>query len=129
MRCFIFALFGAFTVLAAAAPASADINDYGFTLVTAELGQGPAEIAVRLVNRKTGERVPDAVIYATRLDMAPDGMPTMATALKPSPSAEAGTYRFKTNLTMEGGWRLSLAAKVQGETGTVTDELTLKTLP
>jgi hypothetical protein len=45
------------------------------------------------------------------------------------PSTEPGTYRFKTNLTMEGGWRLSLGAKVQGETGTLANKLILKALP
>ncbi len=38
-------------------------------------------------------------------------------------------YRFETNLTMKGGWQLSLAAKVPGETGTVQDKLVLKAVP
>jgi hypothetical protein len=38
-------------------------------------------------------------------------------------------YRFKTDLTMEGSWQLSLAAKVQGETGTVQNKLALKAVP
>jgi hypothetical protein len=40
--------------------------------------------------------------------------------------AEPGVYRFKTNLSMEGRWQLSLGAKVQGETGTVQSKLVLK---
>ena len=36
---------------------------------------------------------------------------------------EPGIYRFKAKLSMQGRWRLSLAAKVQGETGTVDDQL------
>ena len=31
-------------------------------------------VSVRLMNKKTGQPVPDAVIFASRLDMAPDGM-------------------------------------------------------
>ena len=58
--------------------------------------------------------------------MAPDGMPTMTAPLEQVPSTEPGIYRFKTNLTMAGGWRLSLGAKVQGETGTVENKLVLK---
>jgi hypothetical protein len=30
---------------------------------------------------------------------------------------------------MAGGWRLSLGAKIQGETGTLKNELVLKALP
>ena len=42
------------------------------------------------------------------------------------PSDEPGVYRFRTNLIMAGGWRFSIAAKVQGETGTVESRLVLK---
>lgn len=114
--------------LAWAGAARADVKDYEFQLVQREIKKGDATIAVRLVNKKTGQPVPDAVIMAKRLDMAPDGMPTMTTALEPLPSTEPGVYRFKTNLTMEGGWQLSLGAKVQGETGTVESKLVLKAL-
>ncbi len=40
---------------------------------------GEATVEVRLLNTKTGEAVPDAVIFASRLDMAPDGMAGMTT--------------------------------------------------
>lgn len=70
----------------------------------------------------------DAVIMAKRIDMAPDGMPTMTAPLEQAPSSEPGVYRFKTNLMMEGGWQLSLGAKVQGETGTVENRLVLRAL-
>jgi hypothetical protein len=106
----------------------ADVKDYEFQLVQREIKKGDATVAVRLVNKRTGQPVPDAVIMARRLDMAPDGMPTMTTPLEPLPSTEPGVYRFKTNLTMEGGWQLSLGAKVQGETGTVESKLVLKAL-
>ena len=54
--------------------------------------------------------------------MAPDGMPTMTAPIEALPSTEPGVYRFKTNLTMEGGWQLSLGAKIQGETGTLREQ-------
>ena len=109
--------------------ARADVKDYEFELVQKELKKGDATIAVRLVNRKTGKPVPDAVIVAKRLDMAPDAMPTMTTSVEPLPSTEPGVYRFKANLTMQGGWQLSLGAKVQGETGTVESRLVLQAKP
>jgi hypothetical protein len=69
--------------------------------------------------------VPDAVIFATRLDMAPDAMQEMVTKVTPMPGAEPGTYRFKANFAMAGRWQLSLGAKVQGETGTVENKLVI----
>jgi YtkA-like len=107
--------------------ARADIKDYAFQAVDTSVEAGPdGTITVKLVNKSTGKPVPDAVIFATRLDMAPDGMPTMATKVTPLPSTEPGIYRFKANLTMAGGWQLSLGAKVQGETGTVENKLVIR---
>ena len=101
-------------------PALADARDYEFKLVQNEAKKGEgAIVAVRLVNKRTGKPVPDAVIFATRLDMAPDAMQEMATRVTPVPAAEPGTYKFKASFGMEGRWQLSLGAKVQGESGTV----------
>ena len=110
-------------------PALADVSDYEFQLVESVAKVGDAVVAVRLVDKRTSKPVPDAVIYSTRIDMAPDSMPTMSSAIDPAPSDQPGVYRFKTKLTMEGGWRLSLAAKVQGETGTVEGKLVLQAKP
>ncbi|MBR1162626.1 FixH family protein [Bradyrhizobium elkanii] len=104
--------------------ALADTQDYEFQLVDQTVQAGPDKVvAVRLVNKKTGKAVPDAVIFATRLDMAPDGMQEMATKVTPMPGTEPGTYRFKATFGMAGRWQLSLGAKVQGETGTVESKL------
>jgi hypothetical protein len=111
------------------APSRADVKDYEFQLVQNEAKKGEAIIAVRLLNKKTGKTVPDAVISAKRIDMAPDGMAEMATRVDQMPSTEPGVYRFKANLSMEGRWQLSLGAKVQGETGTVQSKLVLKATP
>ena len=110
--------------------ALADIKDYEFQLVQTDVKQGNgAIVAVRLVDKRSGKMVPDAVIFATRIDMAPDDMPTMTSRIEALPSTEPGIYRFRANLTMEGGWRLSLAAKIQGETGTLESKLVLKAVP
>jgi hypothetical protein len=110
-------------------PAFADIKDYEFKLVQNEARKGEAVIAVQLLNKKTGKTVPDAVISAKRIDMAPDGMAEMATKIEQVSSTEPGVYRFKANLSMEGRWQLSLGAKVQGETGTVESKLVIKATP
>ena len=109
--------------------AFADVKDYEFQLVQSEAKKGDATIDVRLLNKKTGKTVPDAVIIAKRIDMAPDGMAEMATRVDQLPSPEPGIYRFKASLSMEGRWQLSLGAKVQGEAGTLQSKLVIKATP
>lgn len=124
-RAFRAALIG-IAMTGSAVPARADIKDYEFQLVDQTVKKGDAIVSVRLVHKPDGKLVSDAVIFAKRMDMAPDDMETMTTSIEPMPSTEAGVYRFKAAVTMEGGWRLSLAAKVQGETGTVESKLVIK---
>jgi hypothetical protein len=115
--------------ISAVSRAWATIQDYEFQLIKSEIKKGEAVIVVRLINKVTGKPVPDAVIFATRLDMAPDGMQEMATKVTPVPSSEPGVYQFKANLSMAGGWQLSLGAKVQGETGSVENKLAIRAVP
>jgi len=121
------ALQAAFIGIAMAASATiarADIKDYEFQLVEPTVQAGADKVVtVRLVNKKTGKPVSDAVIFASRLDMSPDGMQEMVTRVTPMPGTEPGTYRFKATFGMAGRWQLSLGAKVQGETGTVENKL------
>ncbi len=110
--------------------ALADIKDYEFQLVQTETKKGDGAIVlVRLVNKKSGKPVPDAVIFAKRIDMAPDAMQEMTAPLEQLPSSEPGVYRFKIDLMMQGRWQLSLGAKVQGEDGTLEAKLVLRALP
>ena len=114
-------------VAGAATIARADITDYEFQLVEPTVKTGAATvITVRLLSTKTGNPVSDAVIFASRLDMAPDSMPEMTTRLTAVPTTVPGTYSFKANVSMAGGWQLSLGAKIQGETGTVENKLVIK---
>jgi hypothetical protein len=113
-------------VVGSAGIARADIKDYKFELVDQSVQAGPDKvIAVRLMNIKTGKTVPNAVIFATRLDMAPDGMQEMATKVAAMPGGEPGIYKFKATFGMAGRWQLSLGAKVQGETGTIESKLVI----
>lgn len=107
--------------------AIAGAGDYAFEPVKADVKQGnDAVVAVRLVHKPSGKPVTDAVLVSTRIDMGPDGMPTMASPLTPLPKQEPGVYAFKTELAMAGRWLLSIAAKVQGEPETVTGKITFK---
>jgi hypothetical protein len=106
--------------------AFADIKDYKFELIDQTIQTGPDKIiVVRLINTKTGKAVPDAVIFAARLDMAPDGMAEMATKISQTPGSEPGIYKFKATFSMAGRWQLSLGAKVQGESGTVENKFVI----
>jgi len=113
-----------------ATPVWAGIRDYEFQLVESQVKKSDtALLAVRLVDKRSGGAVPNAVIFAQRLDMAPDGMETMTAPIEPLPASEPGVYRFKANLTAAGGWRLSLSAKIQSETGTLESALPFRVLP
>ncbi len=124
------ALLGAGFAAATVPAAKAGAQDYEFQLVSQEFKAGlPTEIAVRLVHKPDGKPVPGAIIFATRLDMGPDGMEAMTTPAEKLPGGEPGVYRFKAKLAMEGSWAFSLAAKVQGEPDSIEGKLRLKAVP
>ena len=115
------------TLSLAASAAMAGAGDYAFEPVNPEMKKGEdVTLAVRLVNKQTGKPVPDAVIFKTRVDMAPDGMAEMESAVAPQPSREPGVYAFKTDLPMAGRYQVTLSAKVQGEPETVTGKVVVK---
>ncbi len=58
--------------------------------------------------------------------MSSHGMAGTAAPLDPVPDTLPGYFRFETDLTMEGDWALTLAAKVPGEEGTVQDRIVLQ---
>jgi YtkA-like len=107
--------------------AFAGAKDYVFEPVNAEVKKGDDVIlSVRLKHKPTGKPVADAIIVQKRIDMAPDAMAEMASPLAALPSTEPGAYSFKTDLSMEGRWLLSIAAKVQGEPETVVGKITFR---
>ena len=112
------------TLSLAASAAMAGAGDYTFEPVNPEMKKGDdVTLAVRLTNKQTGKPVPDAVIFKTRVDMAPDGMAEMESAVSPLPSKEPGVYAFKTDLPMAGRYQVTLSAKVQGQAETVTGKV------
>ena len=112
------------TLSLAAWAAMAGAGDYAFEPVTPQMKKGEdVTLAVRLTNKQTGKPIPDAVIFKSRLDMAPDGMAEMESAVAPLPSREPGVYAFKTDLPMAGRYQMTLSVKVQGEPETVTGKV------
>jgi hypothetical protein len=115
------------TLSLAAAAANAGAGDYAFEPVIPEMKKGDdVTLAIRLTNKQTGKPVSDAVIFKTRVDMAPDGMAEMESAVSPQPSKEPGVYAFKTDLPMAGRYQVTLSAKVQGEPETVIGKVVVK---
>src|SRR3977135_4495128 len=115
------------TAVSLSVAAFAGANDYAFESVKAEDKKGgDVVVAVRLKHKATGKPVIDAVIVQTRIDMGPDGMGEMASPLTAVPSSEPGLYAFKTDLSMEGRWLLSIAAKAQGEPETVIGKIAFR---
>lgn len=107
--------------------AMAGANDYAFEAVKPEMKKGDDVIvAVRLTHTKTGKPVSDAVIFKTRIDMAPDNMADMESPVTALPPPEPGVYAFKTDLPMAGRYQVTLSAKVQGEPETVTGKVIVK---
>ncbi|WP_448033312.1 FixH family protein [Bradyrhizobium liaoningense] len=115
------------TLSLVASVAMAGAGDYAFEPVNPEMKKGDdVTLAIRLTNRQTGKPVADAVIFRTRVDMAPDGMAEMESDVTPLPSREPGIYAFKTDLSMAGRYQVTLSAKVQGEPDTVTGKVIVK---
>jgi hypothetical protein len=100
--------------------AFAGAADYEFQPVTAEIkNDAGSELAVRLIDKRTGKPVSGAVIFRTQLDMSPDGMGGMHAKHEPLRADEPGVYRFQADITMAGDWAFTLQAKVRGEPETV----------
>jgi YtkA-like len=102
-------------------------DHYAFELVEREVKQGyGTTILVRLVDERTGKVVPDAVLFISRIDMSPDGMGQMAAPLELQADTLPGYYRFETDLSMQGAWALTLAAKIPGLADPVQRRLVLQ---
>jgi hypothetical protein len=111
----------------AASTAIAGAGDYAFEPLAPEMKKGDdVTLSVRLTDKRTGKPVSGAVIFKTRVDMAPDGMAEMESPVSPLPSKEPGVYAFKTDLPMAGRYQVTLSAKVQGEPETITGKVVVK---
>ena len=107
----------------AAIQARATSADYRFELVgKPQLAGGKDLVRVRLVRGTGGKPVPDAVIFESKADMGPAGMAAMPAPVRAMPARD-GIYGFEVEPGMAGTWALHLAAKVQGEPGTVRDTI------
>lgn len=108
-----------------APPAFAAPQDYRFEVVGKPHPSGGKEIVqVRLVHVPDNKPVTDAVLFESKADMGPMGMPTMTAPARAVPSSQDGIYRVEVEPGMTGTWAINLVAKVQGEAGTVRGTVT-----
>ena len=105
--------------------AQAKAADYRFELAgKPQPGRGGKSIVpVRLVHLPDNKPVTDAVVFESKADMGPAGMPTMTAPIK-ALAPQGGVYRFEVEPGMAGAWAITLAAKVQGEAETVRGSVT-----
>lgn len=101
-------------------------EDYRFELAgQPEKTDAGMLVKLRLVTMAGGKPVPGVEIVQTRLDMGPDGMPTMTAKVRSLPANEPDIYLFEAQPTMAGNWALSVSAKIQGEPEPVTGAITI----
>lgn len=124
---FVIAALAGLAIAVSSSASIAGAADYEFQPLKVEVKNGGgSELAVRLVHKATGKPVPGAVLFRTRLDMAPDNMADMTAKHGAMPASEPGIYRFKADLTMAGGWAFRIMAKVPGESETVQGVVVFK---
>lgn len=105
-------------------------EDYEFKVIETDLPQGDdAILTVAVTDVRTRAPVTNAVIFATRLDMAPDGMATMTSPVAALASDIPGQYRFQADLGMAGAWRFSIAVHLDAETEVIRREIILRVTP
>ena len=94
-------------------------------------GKGKSIVATKLLHG--GKPVSGAIIIQSRADMSPMGMATMTAPIKPLGEKPSGVYRFEIAngpvWKKPDNWAISLSAKVQGVTQTVTGSVTVKLQP
>lgn len=77
----------------------------------------PIGKSVRLEVRLAGGNATPGTMTVTssRIDMGPEGMPTMSAPLRQVETTTPGVLAFETDLAMAGRWALTLTAKVEGQ--------------
>lgn len=113
-------LLGIVAILTSISPVRSQ-NEPTFEAVKAEVPVGKnVRIELRLVGVNPAPAASDIVVEASRIDMGPDGMATMAAPLKPVSVTSPGVLAWQTELVMAGRWAFSIKARVKGRNEPVT---------
>lgn len=101
--------------------ALADPKDYRFEVVDSQVTVSPtATVAVRLVHVPTGKVVTNAIVFQPKMEMPMGNMAPMPTKVAPGTPDGKGVYPFTADIGMAGPWTLTVSAKVQGETTSIS---------
>ncbi len=104
-------------------------DNYIFELIDDEVPVGNRiEFSVRILHKATGEPVTDAMIFADRIDMTPDGKPNRSTELAALSSDTPGIYRYRANMVEAGNWQLTLMTMIPGAPGMIEGKMILKAI-
>ena len=89
--------------------AMADPKDYRFEAVQSHVKAATDSlVTVRLVHVPDSKPVPGAVIFNTKMEMPMEGMAPMTAKVAAVASSTAGEYPFRSDLSIDGSWVLSL---------------------
>lgn len=98
-----------------------DPPELSLVALTPEVGVGSAErIEVQFLDPAGDPIVSSVTVTSERLDMGPDGMPTMAAPIQEVPSDRPGVIAFEAEIVMAGRWALSIEAQLEGMTEPVS---------
>lgn len=101
--------------------ALADPKDYRFEAVDTQVAVSPTSaVAVRLVHLPDGKPVTGAIVFQPKMEMPMGNLAPMPTKVTPGAPDGKGVYPFTADITMAGPWNLTVSAKVQGETATIS---------
>jgi hypothetical protein len=100
-----------------------DREPYEFRASSANVAVGAALVEIQLMDVGAGVYVGGATITATRLDMAPDGMPEMTSTFEARGKKPPAVFAFEANFRRPGRWALHLSAQVPGESRPVTGKV------
>ena len=99
-------------LLLTTATAFAAAADYEFQPLKVDVKNGTgSELAVRLVHKPSGKPVSGAVLFRTRLDMAPDNMADMTATLVVIPAIYAVVKGWRMPATVPNGGVLNALAQ------------------
>jgi len=108
------------SLAAISSTAKADPKDYRFEAVQPQITVSPnSAVAVRLIHIPTGKPVTDAILFQPKMEMLMGNM-QMATRITPAAPDGKGLYPFVADIGMTGAWTLTVSAKAQGESATLT---------
>ncbi len=110
-------------------PVFGNPDHYIFELIENEVSVGNRiEFSVRIIHKETSEPVTDAMIFADRIDMTPDGKPDRSTELAALSSDTPGIYRYRANLVESGNWQLTLMTMIPGAPTMIEGKMILKAI-